>query len=133
LNAIGWFACLLDDYPKALECCREAVELHRKLDDAHGVAAAQDSLGYAYHHLHDYARAIACFGEAVRLWHQLGDRFNEADTFGRLGDSHLSAGDESAAAVAWQQGHAILESLRHPAAENMKAKINGLSAGQICA
>ena len=133
LNAVGWFHCMLEDYPKALECCREAAGLHRELDDAHGVAAAQDSLGYAYHQLSDHGQATACYRDAVALWRQVGDRYNEADTLGRLGDTYHAAGDPAAACAAWKDARDILEALHHPAASELKAKLEKLSAGPICA
>ncbi len=53
----------------------------------------------------------------------LGDRYQEADTLGKLGDTHLATGDTTTARAAWQQALAILGELNHPEAEQVRAKL----------
>jgi Tfp pilus assembly protein PilF len=58
---------------------------------------------------------------------RLGDRYQEADTLGNLGDTHLATGDSHAARDAWQRALAILDELDHPEAEQVRDKLAALA------
>ena len=61
------------------------------------------------------------------LFRDLGDRYDEADTLTHLGDTHHAAGDPDAARDAWQQALTILDELDHPDADQVRAKLGGLT------
>jgi hypothetical protein len=54
---------------------------------------------------------------------ELGDRHNQAKILTNLGDAHEAAARPSAAREAWQQALAILDDLRHPSANDLRAKL----------
>jgi tetratricopeptide (TPR) repeat protein len=127
LNSVGWLHAVLGDHRQALSYCGEAVELFRDLGSQEGVASALDSLGYAHQHLGDYAEATACYQQAVDLHRQVGGRWGVAETLGHLGDAHRAAGNPAQARTAWQEALAILDNLQHPDADQIRARLKGLS------
>ena len=102
--------------------------MFRDLGSQDGVASAMDSLGYAHQHLGNYAEATACYQQAIDLHHQIGGRWGVAETLGHLGDSHSAAGNPAQARAAWEEALAILDDLHHPDADQIRAKLKGLSA-----
>ncbi|MBV1856673.1 AfsR/SARP family transcriptional regulator [Catellatospora tritici] len=126
LNAVGWYHTLLGDHRQALASCQHALAIFQELDEPTGQAATWDSLGYAHRHLGDHAQAVACYQHAIDLYRDLGDRFNQADTLTNLGDAHHAANHRGAVA-AWRQALAIFEQLNHPAADQVRAKLDDLT------
>jgi DNA-binding SARP family transcriptional activator len=55
-----------------------------------------------------------------------GYLYHVADTLTGLGDTHHVAGDPSSARLAWQQALAMFDELRHPKAEQLRARLDGL-------
>src|SRR6185312_15072926 len=86
---------------------------------------------YAYYQLGDYVQAASCFQEAVRLFGQFGDRWGRAWALAHLGDARFAVGSPMMARQAWQQALAVLEDLRHPDAEPVRAKLRQLDAGEV--
>jgi DNA-binding SARP family transcriptional activator len=134
-NNIGWCHARMGNHQQALTWCQRAIALHRELGDAHGQAATSswDSLGYAYYQLGDHVQAASCFQEAVRLFGQFGDRWGRAWALAHLGDARFAAGSPMMARQAWQQALAVLDDLRHPDAEPVRAKLRQLDAGETLA
>jgi tetratricopeptide (TPR) repeat protein len=127
LNSVGWLHAVLGDHRQALSYCGEAVDLFRDLGSQEGVASALDSLGYAHQLLGDYAEATACYQQAVDLHRQVGGRWGAAETLGHLGDAHRAAGNPAQARTAWEEALTILDNLQHPDADQIRAKLKGLS------
>lgn len=126
LNAIGWYYAMLGNHYQARICCEQALPLCRELGDRLGEAGTLDSLGYAHQHLGNHAHAIACYQQAIDLWRELGNRYHQAITLIHLGDTHHAKGDCAATGDTWQQALAILDSLQHPDADQIRAKIHQL-------
>ena len=87
-----------------------------------------DSLAMAHHHLGAYPEAIAYFELALELVRGFGDRYNEAGILDHLGDSYRSAGDVPAARTVWRHALHIAEELGHPAAPDLRRKIEALQS-----
>ncbi|MEU1729206.1 tetratricopeptide repeat protein [Nonomuraea sp. NPDC005692] len=112
LNVAGWFHAQLGDQEQALEHCRQALDLHRRLGDVLGQANACDSLGHACHRLARHEEAASWYGRAVELFREAGDRYHQADTLTRLGETLHAAALPDAAA--WRQALTLLEAFDRP-------------------
>jgi tetratricopeptide (TPR) repeat protein/transcriptional regulator with XRE-family HTH domain len=123
LNAIGWMQTQLGQPAEALRSCTQALELHRAVGSRHGEADTWDSLGYAHHNLGAYDEAVDCYRNALELFQKLGARHPQADTLIRLGETHQAAGDLPAASHSWRQALPILDDLRHPDADVLRARL----------
>ena len=123
LNAVGWFHAMLGDYAEAVAYCQQALQLQRELSDRFGQAETWDSLGYASQRLGRHAAAISCYRTAVALYQAFDDRYNAADSTASLGDAHYAAGDVASARTAWRHAADILDLLRHPDADKVRAKL----------
>lgn len=123
LNAIGWLHSQLGEHEQALVHCRRALALHRRLGDRFGQAHTADSLGYAYHHLGRHTQALTCYREALGLYRTIGDRHSQATTLARIGDMYRAIGDSREAEKAWQQAVTMLDDMRSPGADEVRAKL----------
>jgi DNA-binding SARP family transcriptional activator len=121
LNAVGWYHGLLGQYSEALEHCEQALALMRETGDRYGQADTWDSIGYAHMHLGHHDEAADSYRHAIDLYRQLGVTFAEAETSRRLGDTLMAAGDRQAAIAAWTTSLAMLDQLRHPLADEVRA------------
>ena len=127
LNNIGYCHVQLGNYQQARSCCQQALSLWRKIGDRNDEATTLDSLGCAEHHLGHHAQAASCYSRALAIFRELGDQYYQADTLAHLGDTHQSAGVLQQAREAWQQALDILDDLRHPDADQVRAKLQELS------
>jgi DNA-binding SARP family transcriptional activator/Tfp pilus assembly protein PilF len=131
LNGIGWCYAQLGDPGQALPYCEQALALDRELGNLHAVSATLHSLGYVHHRLGDHARAVACYQDALGLSRQLGDRYGQADALAFLGETYRASGHPAGAREAWQQALDILAELRHPEADDIRAKLRDLDAAPL--
>jgi DNA-binding SARP family transcriptional activator len=120
---IGWLHALLGDYQQALDICREALAQCQELGSAYPEAAAWDNLGYVEHHLGNLSEAAACYQRSLAFFREIGDRYHQAVILDHLGDNSRAAGELDEAMNAWQQALDILDDLRRPDAENIRAKL----------
>jgi len=127
LNAVGWCHAQLGDPERTIGYCQQALDLHRGIGDRLGEAATWDSLGYARHQLGQHPEAIVCYEQAVALFTETGDRYGQADTLTHLGDTHHAAGVDDCARKVWQDAVDILDELGHPAADRVRARLDGLA------
>jgi DNA-binding SARP family transcriptional activator/tetratricopeptide (TPR) repeat protein len=123
LGAVGWCHGLLGDHRRSLRRNEEALALLDGTGDRVAEAAIWDSIGYAHHHLGDHRRAIDGYQTALRLRRELGHRYGEANTLAHLGDTYEALGDADEARRAWRGALALLEQLREPDAERVRAKL----------
>jgi tetratricopeptide (TPR) repeat protein len=127
LNAIGWYHSLLGDHRRALACCQRALAIHRERDDRFGQAATLDSIGHAHHQLGNPDLAIDCYLPALDLIRDFGDLYNQALVLRHLAEARQAIGDLNGARGAWQDALAILDELRHPDAEPVRASLRDSS------
>jgi DNA-binding SARP family transcriptional activator/Tfp pilus assembly protein PilF len=123
LNSVGWLSAVTGDHQQALSHCEQSLDLFRDLGFAEGEASALDSLGYAHQQVGQHAEATACYRRAIELHRQAGSRWAAADALGHLGDTCHAAGKLQEARVSWQEALVILEDLRHPQADQIRAKL----------
>jgi tetratricopeptide (TPR) repeat protein len=126
LNDVGWTHAQLGNYQQALDCCHDALAQMCELDDHLGQAITWDSIGYAHHHLGQHAQAIDCYTRALTLYQQLGNRYRQAEALAHIGDTHHATGNSPAARDTWQQALRIREELRHPLAQQTRARLHDL-------
>jgi tetratricopeptide (TPR) repeat protein len=131
LNGIGWCHAQLGEYAQTLIYCQQALDLHRELGQRNGESDTLDSLGYARHQLGHYDEAIECYHRSVGLARDEGDRYGEADGLSHLGDVHRDAGDPAVARGLWLQALIILDELRHPDADGVRAKLGRPDPGMV--
>jgi len=122
LNNIGWNHALLGDLEQARMFCQQALALHRELASP-GEPHTWDTLGYIEHQLGRYGEAANCYRNALAIFREQRYRFYQAHTLTHLGDTHYAADDRRQARQAWQQALAILDALRHPDADQVRAKL----------
>jgi hypothetical protein len=67
--------------------------------------------------------ATDCYRQALEIFQQLGDLFEEAWVLIHLGDNHHATGELAAGRDSWAQALTILDSLHHPDAEQVRAKL----------
>ncbi|HEX6521235.1 MAG TPA: tetratricopeptide repeat protein [Streptosporangiaceae bacterium] len=123
MNNIGWDHMQLGDYQRALRSCRQALKLGREAGSHTITGHSWDTLGLTHYQLGQYPEATACYQQAISEYRQAGHRPGEGGTLGRLGDAQYSNGHPDAAALSWHQALDILTSLRHPAADAIRAKL----------
>ncbi|MFJ9893031.1 AfsR/SARP family transcriptional regulator [Streptomyces sp. NPDC091280] len=127
LNGVGWSLILLGQYQQALDHCREALDLYRRLGDDLTAAHIHDSIGHAQYHLGQYEEAVASFRSALAIWRETIDAsWLTADTLMGLGDAYLSLGRADEARAAWRKGLDVAERLGHTDAESFRTKLRGL-------
>jgi DNA-binding SARP family transcriptional activator/tetratricopeptide (TPR) repeat protein len=122
-NAIGWFHNKLGDPTKALAHCQGALALQARLGDRPGQAETLDSLGYIHLKLGDWAKAKTSYEQALKLYHEFDDRYDEADTLLSLGDTLHAAGSADEAYAVWRTALSILDQLRQPYADRLRASL----------
>jgi tetratricopeptide (TPR) repeat protein/transcriptional regulator with XRE-family HTH domain len=127
LNDVGWYHGLLGEYQLARAFCQRSLGLSAEAGNRLGEGTTWDSLGYAEHHLGNLAEAAACYQRALSLHQEAGARLYEAATLTHLGDTRHATGEPDRGRDAWQQALAILEDLQHPDADQVRAKLAGLS------
>jgi tetratricopeptide (TPR) repeat protein len=123
LNNIGWLQGLLGDYQQARDLCREAIALSMQAGTHRVEGESWDSVGYAEHRLGNFSEAITCYERALSIFREFGERFYEALTLTHIGDACYAAGELPRAREGWRQALAILEDLRHPDADQVRAKL----------
>jgi DNA-binding SARP family transcriptional activator/tetratricopeptide (TPR) repeat protein len=127
-NGVGWLYAHLGQYDQALSHCQRALSLHRESGYRGGTADTMDSLGYVHLHLGDITEAKASYTKAIEAYREIGAKYGEGNSLAGLGDAFLAAGDISAAGVVWREAVAILESLPHPLADEVRAKLGALNS-----
>jgi tetratricopeptide (TPR) repeat protein len=124
LGDVAWCHALLGEYDNAIASCRHALAMQQELGHRESQAATLDSLGFVYRQTGDYAQASTCYERAIDMCRELSDRYNEAGALNGLGDTCHKAGDPDAAHRAWRQALAILESIDHPDAGDIRTKLH---------
>ncbi len=127
-NGVGWLYAHLGQYADALTYCQRALSLHRESGHRGGAADTLDSLGYVYLHLGDLAQAKAHYEQAIEAYRELGAVFGEGNSLAGLGDVLAGEGHAEAARAAYLEAVAVLDTLPHPLADEVRAKLRALDA-----
>jgi DNA-binding SARP family transcriptional activator/Flp pilus assembly protein TadD len=125
LNAVGWQHAQRGDYEQALHYCERALSLGKGAGDPLNEACTWDSMGYAHYQLGRYGEAIRCLRTATQIMDGLSAGLHEPPLLIHLGDACEAAGDHESARQAWLKALAILEELRQPEADQVRARLSG--------
>ncbi len=126
LNDISWYQAQRGNLQEALRPARTAIRLFRQLGAVKDEADAWDTLGYVQLHLGYHRAAVHCLQRALRGHRAAAERDGELAALDHLGDAHDAAGEQLAAAGAWQAAAAIADELMLPDGSRIRAKLAGL-------
>jgi len=125
-NGVGWLYAHLGQYDQALTHCQRALSLHRESGNRSGAADTLDSLGFVYLHMGDLAQAQAHYEQAVDAYREIGAPFGEGNSLAGLGDVLLRDGQPDAARATFLRAAAILDTVPHPRADEIRIKLGAL-------
>jgi len=125
LNALAWLHGQGGDPEAALSYCVRALGVGSGRGDTLNEASIWDSMGYAHHQLGRLAESVSCYRTAVGMLDGLNAGCHQAPILIHLGDACHAAGEPDAARQAWQRALTLLEDLKHPDAEQARARLSG--------
>jgi DNA-binding SARP family transcriptional activator/tetratricopeptide (TPR) repeat protein len=123
LASTGRCCAYLGRYQQARTFCQQALALLRELGHQSYEAEGWHNLGDVEQLSGDHPAAAACYQRALGLFREFGDRYSEAMILAHLGDAHHAAGQTQAARTSWREATAILDTLHHPDAGKIRAKL----------
>jgi signal transduction histidine kinase len=86
-------AVFIDDLPRAVDSCRQSLEMSRRLGYDKGVAFSLYLLGFGEYLMSDHEKAMATLLESERLMKSLGELNGQGLVQGAMAGIHLSLGD----------------------------------------
>ena len=122
-SAVGRSLALCGLAEEAVGHCERGVQMTHDLGDDGAEAIALISLGYALHKAGRYADAASACQRAVCLAQKNRMLRAEAIALTHLAESHRSTGNIPAARTAWEQALVILDDLRLPDADQVRARL----------
>jgi DNA-binding SARP family transcriptional activator/tetratricopeptide (TPR) repeat protein len=125
-NGVGWLYAHLGQYDQALSHCQRALSLHRDSGHRGGAADALDSLGFIYRCLGDLTQAKAYYRQAVDAYREIGAPFGQGHSLNGFGDVLIAEGDYHGAREAFLEASAVLDTLPHPLADEVRTKLRDL-------
>ncbi|QMU68448.1 AfsR/SARP family transcriptional regulator [Streptacidiphilus sp. P02-A3a] len=118
----------LHRYAEAFERFDTALKVTRESDLPYLEAFVLNAMGEAGRTVGDLPRAIELFQEAAALRARISDRDGQATSLTALGDTLHSAGQPDRAWAAWRAAQTILDELKSPRAEKLRAKLEASPA-----
>ncbi|MEV4312075.1 BTAD domain-containing putative transcriptional regulator [Actinocrispum sp. NPDC049592] len=125
LQSIGSSLAQLGNHDEALPIIRDAMAIYQAENDRGGEGDCWSTLGEIHHRLGDVEQATNCYKLAGEIYRELGNRSDEVEALILLGDILHETGSAAAADTAWRQALVIIEELRLPGADEVRAKIAG--------
>ena len=125
-NTVGWLYAHLGQYDQAVTHCQRSLGLHRESGNRGGTADALDSLGFTYRHRGDLTQAKAYYRLAIDAYREIGAPFGEGNSLNWLGEVLAAEGDYDGARDAFLAAAAILDTLPHPLADQVRTKLRDL-------
>jgi class 3 adenylate cyclase/tetratricopeptide (TPR) repeat protein len=127
LGEIGVHHAILGNFELALDTCQQALDLAReisRLDEA----VEWDALHFVHKLRGDFRAAIYCSQQALSV--RPPDRTaTRAQYLTDLGDNYEAVGDLQNARQAWRDALQIFDDLRHPDADDLRARLDLGSGG----
>lgn len=123
LSNIGWYHAQLGDHQTALSYCSRALSSYERLENEAGLANVLDSIGYIHHQLGEHEQAAGYYQRALDLFRQIGETYYQAQVLTHLGDTQQAMGRQDAARVTWHRASTIFDQLRHPNADEVRARL----------
>jgi tetratricopeptide (TPR) repeat protein len=128
LNGAAWCHAQLGDYQRADEYARRALTLSAEVGHRFLEGYSWECLGFTEDGRGNFGEAADCYQRALAIFREVGDRRSEAEVLVRCGDSCHVAGELPKARDAWRQALTILESMEHPDADTVRAKLANTDA-----
>jgi len=126
-RSAGRLYALTGEYDQALAHCERALALFRKSCNPGEAAETLAGIGFIHRERGDLVKARSFYEQAVAASRELGELFGEARSLDGLGDTLLAAGDADTARAAWIAALKIVDDMSHPLADQLQAKIAGLT------
>ena len=125
-NGVGWLYAHLGQYDQALTHCQRSLSLHRESGNRGGTADTLDSLGFIYRSRGDFSQAKAYYRQAIDGYREIGSPFGQGNSLNEFGDVLVAEGDHHGAREAYLAAAAILDTLPHPLADEVRGKLRDL-------
>ena len=125
-NGVGWLYAHLGQYDQALTHCQRSLALHRESGNRGGTADALDSMGFIYWSMGDFTQAKAYYRQAIDGYREIGAPFGEGNSLNGFGDVLVAQGDHHGAREAYLAAAAILDTLPHALADEVRSKLRDL-------
>jgi tetratricopeptide (TPR) repeat protein len=123
LTAIAKQLTCLGRSDAALPLCENGRDLYTQVNNPDGQAQALNTLGLIHQNLNNETEAIACYESALEINRHIGSRYWEATMLDRLADLYHSRNQLTRAREARLDALTILNTLHHPDAEGVQAKL----------
>ncbi len=92
---------------RAVQLCRESVEVYGQIDDLIGQANAYNNLALAYLDQGDWTRASSMHRESLAIRRKVGDVYGELVSTNNLAEIHLNRGEWDQAYNLYEWSHAM--------------------------
>lgn len=115
----------LGDFATGFAHLQHAVDISAGLIEK---AGALDNLGSAFRLAGEVDEAVRTYRQAVEHNRQGGNRLGEAASLNELADALRASGDLEGARDAWDAALVLFDEVGHPAAENVRIRLNELDA-----
>ena len=125
-NGVGWLYAHLGQYDQALTHCQRSLGLHRESGNRGGTADTLDSMGFIYRSMGDFNQAKAYYRQAIDGYREIGAPFGQGNSLNGFGDVLVAEGDHHGAREAYLAAAAILDTLPHPLADEVRGKLRDL-------
>ena len=119
LDQLAWAYLGSEQYQRAVEVGRQAVETTRAINYRRVEASCLQGLGLAYHHLGQYADAAEHLRNAAQVYAEQGNRLSQIACLTHLGHTLRADGCLEQAAAVWGEARAIAEDLDDPRAAEL--------------
>jgi tetratricopeptide (TPR) repeat protein len=116
LDELGVCYLRLGQYAAAMDCCRQALELHRSYHHRAGEAESLDSLGNIMLATGQYLSAAERYREALAVYRALDNTYDEASVLEHLGHAFAVLGRQDEALRFWEEALSLYK-LTHRVAE----------------
>ncbi|MEQ4304093.1 tetratricopeptide repeat protein [Plantactinospora sp. B6F1] len=123
LGNLGRAYAGLGQHEEAIRCLSQALEVRRRLADPVGIASALHNLGEALLSAGQHRQALVPLHEARDLYHRKHCHGLEAETLEVIGDVLVCSGEPAQAREYWRQALDIFDTLDHPRAEGLRARL----------
>ncbi|MFF4902733.1 tetratricopeptide repeat protein [Streptomyces sp. NPDC001068] len=122
LIGVGFCLAMVGDHEAAIATGEEAVPMLRELKDRSGEASVWDAIGLAQQRLGRLQEAVTSYGKSLRLIEEVHDDYMRAETLDRLASALLELGDAAQARDHWLHAADLLDTLRVPRGDTLRAK-----------
>ncbi|KIO27382.1 hypothetical protein M407DRAFT_23433 [Tulasnella calospora MUT 4182] len=93
LNQLGYMYRLQADYPSALRCFTEALDIYTTNNDNSGRALMLRNIADVHRYRHQHTEAITFYSEALEIYPDVGDESEKASARFGLADAYRTRGD----------------------------------------